>query len=122
MRWAGFVQPSLKLDPTLWTASRESSAAKQDDGRYELMIEGFAGASAKQISETIQKQVPGVTITQTSIRAEAAPYVRLAEWWGTASFPSTDSSAFARWRALSRVHDHVALVMVERHAGEQVQR
>jgi hypothetical protein len=78
VRWAGFVQPSLKLDPTLWTASRESSAAKQDDGRYELMIEGFASASAREISETIQKEVPGVTITQTSIRAEAAPYVRAA--------------------------------------------
>ena len=78
IRWAGFVQPSFKLDPQLWTAARETSAAKQEDGRYEVMIEGFAGVSSAQIAATIEKLVPGVTITQTSVRAGAAPYVRAA--------------------------------------------
>ena len=78
VRWAGFVQPSFKLDPSLWTAARESSAAKQADSRYEIMIEGFAGVSSAEIAATIEKMVPGVTVTQRSLRADAAPYVRAA--------------------------------------------
>jgi hypothetical protein len=78
VRWAGFVQPSLKLDPTLWSQARASSPAKQADGRYELMLQGYAGASADEIAATLKKEIPGVTITQTSIRAGAAPYVRAA--------------------------------------------
>jgi hypothetical protein len=76
VRWAGFVQPAFKLDPRLWTAARVDSPAKQADGRYELMIEGFKGASSSEIAATIEKEVPGVTITQRSVRTEAAPYVR----------------------------------------------
>ena len=78
VRWAGRVDPAYKLDPTLWTAVRESSPAKREDGRYELMIEGFAGVASAEIAATIEKRVPGVTITQTSIRRDAAPYVRAA--------------------------------------------
>ncbi|HVT33821.1 MAG TPA: S8 family serine peptidase, partial [Rhodanobacteraceae bacterium] len=78
VRWAGFVQPAFKLDPALWTASRIDSPAKQADGRYELMIQGFKGASSSEIAATIEKEVPGVSITQRSVRADAAPYVRAA--------------------------------------------
>jgi subtilase family protein len=78
VRSAFAVDPAFKLDPTLWTAVRESSPAKQADGRYELMIEGFAGVASAEIAATIEKRVPGVTITQRSVRADAAPYVRAA--------------------------------------------
>jgi hypothetical protein len=76
VRWAGFMQPAFKLDPALWTAARADSAARQADGRYELMIQGFRDASSSEMAATIGKEVPGVAITQRSVRAGAAPYVR----------------------------------------------
>ncbi|HKE47793.1 MAG TPA: S8 family serine peptidase [Rhodanobacteraceae bacterium] len=76
VRWAGFVEPAQKLDPTLWTAARIDSTAKQADGRYELVIEGYAGVSSAEIAATIEKEVPGAAVTQRSLRAEASPYVR----------------------------------------------
>jgi hypothetical protein len=76
VRYAGAVEPAMKLDPTLWLASRGTSAALQNDGLYELMIEGYAGVSSARIESVLAKQVPGVEITMRSERAEAAPYVR----------------------------------------------
>jgi hypothetical protein len=78
VRWAGFVQPSLKLDPQLWTNARVTSAAKQADGRYEVMINAFADVSSAEIAATLEKEVPGVSVTQQSVRADAPPYVRAA--------------------------------------------
>lgn len=78
VRWAGLVQPALKLDPTLWSARRASSPAKQADGNYELMIQGFSGASSAHIADAIEKAVPQARITMRSERKEAAPYVRAA--------------------------------------------
>lgn len=78
VRWAGLLQPALKLDPQLWQAQRENSAAKQDDGRYEIQIDAFDGVSSAQIAAELEKMVPGVQITVRSERAEAAPYVRAA--------------------------------------------
>lgn len=76
VRWSSFVVPALKLDPALWTARRVGSRAQQADGRYELMIEGFDGASSARIQAALERTVPGVEITMRSVRAEAAPYVR----------------------------------------------
>ncbi len=76
VRYVGAVKPAMKLDPTLWLARRGTSAALQNDGRYELMIEGYAGVSSARIAAVLAKQVPGVEITMRSERAEAAPYVR----------------------------------------------
>jgi hypothetical protein len=76
VRYAGAVEPAMKLDPTLWLASRGTSAALQNDGRYELMIEGYAGVSSARIESVLAKQVAGVEITMRSERTEAAPYVR----------------------------------------------
>jgi hypothetical protein len=76
VRWTGIVRPALKLDPALWQASRAASSAKQADGNYEVVIEGFAGVSSDDIQAQLIKQVPGVEITMRSVRTEAAPYVR----------------------------------------------
>ncbi|MEO7432092.1 MAG: S8 family serine peptidase [Dokdonella sp.] len=76
VRWAGPVRPALKLDPNLWQASRATSTAKQADGRFEIMVEGYAGVSSSEIQATLIKQVPGVEITMRSERADAIPYVR----------------------------------------------
>jgi len=76
VRWAGPVQPAMKLDPTLWQARRANSAARQSDGRYEVIVHGFAGVSSSKIQALLTQQVPGLEITMRSQRAEAMPYVR----------------------------------------------
>ncbi|HEY6943219.1 S8 family serine peptidase, partial [Dokdonella sp.] len=76
VRWAGEVAPALKLDPALWTSTRTTSAALQNDGRYELMIQAFDGVSSAAIEGQLVKQVPGVEITLRSTREQALPYVR----------------------------------------------
>ena len=66
VRWAGPVRPALKLDPNLWQSSSATSTAKQADGRFEIMVEGFAGVSSGEIQATLMKQVPGIEITMRS--------------------------------------------------------
>ena len=77
VRWVGNVRPSMKLDPTLWSARRVSSAALQTDGRYEIIVEGFRGVSSSKIQAALLKAVPGAEVTMRSERAEATPYVRV---------------------------------------------
>jgi hypothetical protein len=76
VRWAGLVQPAMKLDPSLWQARRANSAARQSDGRYEVIVHGFAGVSSSKIEALLTQQVPGLEITMRSQRADAMPYVR----------------------------------------------
>jgi len=76
IRWAGAIDPALKVDPTLWQASRATSAAKQWDGSYEVQIDLFAGAAPAAVVSALEKSVPGVTITERSERADAGQYVR----------------------------------------------
>jgi hypothetical protein len=76
VRWAGSVAPALKLDSSLWTAARTTSAALQEDGHYEIMIQAFDGVSSAGIETLLAKKVPSVEITMRSVRDNAAPYVR----------------------------------------------
>jgi hypothetical protein len=76
VRWAGSVQPAMKLDPRLWATQRANSAALQDDGRYEVIIHGFNGVSSAKIQAQLLQQVAGVEITLRSQRDAATPYVR----------------------------------------------
>lgn len=76
VRWAGPLQPAMKLDPQLWTARRVDSTARQDNGRYKIVVHAFAGVPSASMAESLRQAVPGVTITERSVRAEAAPYVR----------------------------------------------
>lgn len=76
VRWAGALQPAMKLDPQLWTAARRDSAARRDDGRYEILVRGFAGVSSGHIADALRQAVPGATVTARSERAEAEPYLR----------------------------------------------
>ncbi len=76
VRWAGQVQPAMKLDPALWSGRRTTSAALGNDGSYELMIQAFDGVSSAAIANDLLKRVAGVEITMRSERADAAPYVR----------------------------------------------
>jgi len=78
VRWAGLVQPGLKLDPQLWTSNRTNTVARQADGSYEIIAVGFAGVSSAGLADALMKQVPGVHITLRSQRANATPYVRAA--------------------------------------------
>ncbi|HEU4663958.1 MAG TPA: S8 family serine peptidase [Dokdonella sp.] len=76
VRWAGAVAPAFKLDPALWSSTRTTSAALQNDGRYELVIQAFDGVSSAAVEGQLVKQVPGVEITLRSTREQALPYVR----------------------------------------------
>ena len=78
VRWAGTFQPAMKVDPSLWQDRRADSAAKQFDGSYELQLDAFPGVSADAVAAALEKDVPGVRITQKSERAGAAQYVRAA--------------------------------------------
>lgn len=82
VRWAGALQPALKLDPTLWSASRATSSAKQYDNRYTIQLDAFAGTSSEHIAASLTKLVPGVIIEQRSERADAAQYVRASVAYG----------------------------------------
>jgi len=73
VRWAGVVEPGMKIAPELWT-NRDS--ARQADGSYEIRIHGFRGVGAAKIAAAIEKLVPGVRITAQSVRADAPQYVR----------------------------------------------
>ena len=77
VRWAGPLQPALKLDPRLWQAVRANSPALQNDGRHELMIEAFDGVSSARIEAAILRALPDAEIPLRSVRADAAPYVRV---------------------------------------------
>jgi len=76
VRWAGTIDPALKVDPTLWQDRRATSAAKQWDGRYELQVDLFPGVSPASVATALEKAAPGVEITQRSERAGAGQYVR----------------------------------------------
>src|SRR5689334_4716053 len=76
VRWAGIVQPAMKLDPRLWSGARLTSPAKQPDGNYEIYVSAFRGVPASAIASALQKLVPGVRITAQSLRADATQYVR----------------------------------------------
>ncbi len=77
VRWAGLLRPSMKLDPTLWTAARRNSDALQTDGSYEIFIEGFRGVSSGMIEAALRKNVPSIEIPMRSLRSAATPYVRV---------------------------------------------
>ena len=74
VRWAGSVQPGMKLDPRLWSGER--SAARQADGSYEIRAHAFPGVPAATVAAALRKLVPGVRITAQSERADAPQYVR----------------------------------------------
>jgi Subtilase family len=76
VRWAGVVQPGMKLDPRLWSGAHLASAARQPDGSYEIRIDAFRGVAAGSIAAAIEKLVPGVRITARSERPDAPQYVR----------------------------------------------
>lgn len=76
VRWAGALQPAMKLDPQLWRARRTATTALQEDGSREIVLHAFDGVSSAQMAAALRKRVPGVEITARSERAEAAPYVR----------------------------------------------
>lgn len=77
VRWAGAVQPAMKLDPTLWQAARANSVARRADGGYEIIVHAFQGVSSMAVASQIRARVPGADVTQRSERADAAPYVRV---------------------------------------------
>lgn len=76
VHWAGTFEPAMKLDPALWTAHRATSAAKQANGRYEILVNAFSGVSSDRMAAALVKLVPGVVITLRSTRPDALPYVR----------------------------------------------
>jgi hypothetical protein len=78
VRWAGTLEPGMKLDPALWLGKRFDSRARQGDGSYEVRVDGFAGVDSARIAAALEKLVPGVRITMRSERPEAMPYVRAA--------------------------------------------
>lgn len=82
VRWAGYLQPGMKLAPRLWLAERASSTALQDDGRFEVIVHAFAGVSSAQMEAALRKAVPSLEVPARSERAEAMPYVRAKVGFG----------------------------------------
>jgi hypothetical protein len=76
VRWAGALQPAMKLDPQLWRSRRGASTASQEDGGREIVLYAFRGVDSAQIAASLRKLAPGVEITARSERVEQAPYVR----------------------------------------------
>ncbi|MGH8173648.1 MAG: S8 family serine peptidase, partial [Rhodanobacteraceae bacterium] len=76
VRWAGTLQPGMKLDPRLWLGPRITSEAHQADGSYEIRVHAFDGVSAARIAAALQKLVPATQITAQSERDGAGQYVR----------------------------------------------
>ena len=74
VRWAGRVEPGMKLDPRLWSGDR--AAARQADGTYEVRIHAFRGVPASAITAALQKLAPDARITAQSERPDALQYVR----------------------------------------------
>lgn len=76
VRWAGALQPAMKLAPQLWASRRSDSAARQEDARYEIIVSAFAGVSSADVADMLRRAVPGMVVTMRSERAETAQYVR----------------------------------------------
>lgn len=83
VRWAGYVRSGMKLDPSLWSARRGTSAARQVGGGYKLTLSLYRGASATDIAAALHKLVPGVRIQ--SVTADGDPLPRLVVANGSAS-------------------------------------
>lgn len=75
VRWAGQVEPVMKLDPTLWQSRRATSGARQIDGSYRLTIRGFDGVSSTTLEDELRKAVPDFRVPLRSQRVDAAPYI-----------------------------------------------
>jgi len=78
VRWAGGVEPGMKLDPSLWLGSRAASSARQPDGSYEIRVTTFRGVPAARVVEALAKLVPSARITAQSQRPDTLQYVRAA--------------------------------------------
>ncbi|HSX60481.1 MAG TPA: S8 family serine peptidase, partial [Tahibacter sp.] len=60
-RWAGYFQPGMKLEPTLYDLNR-GALAESPAGGYDIQVFGFAGQSARQIGEALTK-LAGASVT-----------------------------------------------------------
>lgn len=61
LRWAGYYQPGMKLEPALYASNRAALAASPAGG-YEIQVFGFAGESARRIADALAK-LAGATPT-----------------------------------------------------------
>ncbi|MEO8669851.1 MAG: S8 family serine peptidase [Tahibacter sp.] len=74
VRWAGYYQPGMKLDPALWTGTINALRAAPQGG-FEIDVFGFSGESAERLAQALRK-VDGLQITAINERADN-PQVRV---------------------------------------------
>jgi hypothetical protein len=74
VRWAGWYQPGMKLDPALY-ADRRDALATSPRGGYDIVLYGFAGTTVDSLAAVVAK-TPGAT---TIVAADHAtlPSVRV---------------------------------------------
>lgn len=72
-RWAGYFQPGMKLEPTLY-ADQRASLVEAPLGGYDIQVFGFKGHSARQIGDALSK-LSGATVTVVGENADL-PNVR----------------------------------------------
>jgi hypothetical protein len=82
VRAAEYYAASYKVDPRLWKDARSHLLQQQAEDNIhstELLdivdVRGFEGESSAQIEAALRKLVPGVRITNRSLRAGATPFV-----------------------------------------------
>ncbi|MBN8480760.1 MAG: S8 family serine peptidase [Xanthomonadales bacterium] len=82
VRAAEFQSAGLKIDPRLWSSSRDrllqqvpEDAVSETELLDIIDVRGYAGESSAAIAETLRKSVPGVRISRRSERPDAPPYV-----------------------------------------------
>lgn len=74
VRWAGWYQPGMKLDPALY-ADRLASLARAPHGGYDIVVYGFAGVAAEALAGAAAK-IAGANILLVSAH-ETLPSVRV---------------------------------------------
>lgn len=73
VRWVDLIQPGMKLDPALWTASIDS-VPEAPQGGYQIDVFGFPGESADALAATLLK-VAGVRVM--SVAGGDVPFARV---------------------------------------------
>ena len=74
VRWTGYYQPGMKLDPALWTNVR-AHLPEAELGGYDIDVFGFPGESAQRLAAAVSKTA-GVQVLLVNERADA-PQIRV---------------------------------------------
>lgn len=69
VRWAGAVQPELKIDPALYSTARGALAIDPANQRHTLEIETMRGESPAAVAKALQQAVTDIVVTHVDAGA-----------------------------------------------------